>query len=156
MKLSEIRCPYCKRKFSEESKNCPVCRQSDNLADEDFIDGLGINVHEAASVTIFFLNGELTVDNCGHLRFRVEELLDEDNINYLFHLENLRYIDSAGVGTLTGILKNIEDAGGAMKLVSIDPKIEEVLDLLELSSLFEIYGDEKEAVMSFLDEEENS
>ena len=64
-------------------------------------------------------------------------------------LADLQFIDSSGLGLLVRCLARARSAGGGLKLCAVSPKIGEVLRVTRLSSSFDAYDTEDEAVAAF-------
>lgn len=60
------------------------------------------------------------------------------------------YVDSRGLEVLVELSEELGQSGMALKLCEVNETIREVLDLTDLSSLFEHYEDANAAVRSFL------
>jgi anti-sigma B factor antagonist len=54
------------------------------------------------------------------------------------------------LGKLTGLQRKLEEAGGRLALCEIRPPLHEVLETLRLTDVFPIYGDEQQALQSFV------
>jgi anti-sigma B factor antagonist len=61
----------------------------------------------------------------------------------------VEYIDSTGLGTLVVCYNTLQKAGGALKLLNLNCRNTELLILTKLSTVFELFDDEQEAVNSF-------
>jgi anti-anti-sigma factor len=69
--------------------------------------------------------------------------------NILLNLTGLHYLDSSGIGELARIYVNVVKQGGAMKVIGLTPKVEEVLKITHLSQIFQEFPDEQSALRSF-------
>lgn len=67
----------------------------------------------------------------------------------LVNLAQVSWINSSGLGILIEGFQALERSGGKLKLVHVPPRIESLLAVTKLSTLFESYRQEAEAVQSF-------
>ena len=62
---------------------------------------------------------------------------------------NVSTIDSSGVGELVSAFTTVTNRGGKLKLVNLPPKVNDILQITQLITVFEVYDNEDEAVASF-------
>jgi len=85
------------------------------------------------------------------LREKIKNVLSTGIQKILIDLDGVPYIDSTGVGFLVGSHTTISQEGGCLRLVKVKPKILEVLKVMNLLKVFDIYEDEENALKSFED-----
>ena len=85
------------------------------------------------------------------LREKIKNVLSTKIQKILIDLDGVPYIDSTGVGFLVGSHTTISQEGGWLRLVRVKPKILEVLKVMNLLKVFDIYEDEEIALKSFED-----
>jgi anti-sigma B factor antagonist len=111
---------------------------------------VSINVRERDGVTIIDVQGRITLGSGNQeLRDRVNSALDAGNNKILLNLAELSYIDSSGVGTLVGCYTSSRNRGANLKLVGLTKKLQDLLSITKLLTVFETYENEQEAVNSF-------
>jgi anti-anti-sigma factor len=123
---------------------------------------MGVVVREDGKVAIVELSGEFTLGRGGFARpldlhgHRLEDLgeilrglLDKGNTRIVLSLEQVRFMDSAGLGELIAWKKRTLQLGGDVRLVRPRDKVRELLELTTLTRVFQIFEDESEAVASF-------
>ena len=64
-------------------------------------------------------------------------------------MSGVQYMDSTSVGDLVVSYTTATSQGGQLKLLSLPERVRELLDIHHLSSVFEDFDDEDEAVASF-------
>jgi len=122
--------------------------------------GLGIQGHtptkmqtstrQVEDITIIDVSGRITVGEGNvMLRETVFGLLDKGNKKLLLNLHNVGYIDSSGMGELVRSYTTVKNQGGQMKLVNLSKRVQDLLQLTRLYSVFEIEPDEASAIESF-------
>lgn len=111
---------------------------------------LTIQEREREGILILDLKGRLTAgEEAGILRERLRAEVAAGRINVILNLAEVDYIDSTGLGTMVICYTSLQKAGGALKLVNLNRRNIELLVLTKLSTVFEIFNDEQDAVNSF-------
>ncbi len=111
---------------------------------------LEIEQREREGIVILDLKGRLVVGEAvASLRERIAELSRQGANNSILNLAGVDYIDSTGLGGLVISYTSIRKAGGALKLLNLSRRNIELLILTKLTTVFEIFDDEQDAVNSF-------
>jgi anti-sigma B factor antagonist len=109
---------------------------------------LTIDTREVAHVTVLDVHGRIVLgDEIGDLRDAVHGLLEHGKKKIILNLADVDYIDSSGVGELVGCYTTVRNAGGELKLLNL--KVQDVLYVTKLYTVFDIREDEFTAVKSF-------
>ena len=109
-----------------------------------------IQQREREGIVILDLDGRLVVGEAvSSLRERVRELLDAGHTHLILNLGAVDYIDSTGLGGMVICFTSAQKAGGALKIVNLSRRNVELLVLTKLTTVFEIFSDEQDAVNSF-------
>lgn len=98
------------------------------------------------------IDGYLDSSTFPKLQEHLTELLQQGHHYYLLDLKDLDYISSAGLGVLMGMLRDVREHKGDLKIVNMSEKIERVFNLLGFSRLMKVYNDEAAALGSFAQE----
>ena len=102
------------------------------------------------SVTVLDLKGKLTLGEGDELlKDKVNSLVQQDRKLILLNLEGVPYIDSAGLGEIVRTYTTVSRQGGKLKLLNLTKRIQDLLAITKLLTVFETYEDESEAVKSF-------
>src|SRR5579862_2109680 len=111
---------------------------------------LTIESREVAHVTILDVTGRIVLgDEIGELRDAVSALLSRDKKKIILNLAGVDYIDSSGVGQLVSSFTAVRNAGGELKLLNLTPKVQDILGVTRLYTVFDIRDDEFTAIRSF-------
>ncbi|HEX3819807.1 MAG TPA: STAS domain-containing protein [Candidatus Sulfotelmatobacter sp.] len=111
---------------------------------------LGIETREVGKVTVLDVKGRIVLgDEIGNLRKAVHNLVEEGKKKIILNLAAVDYIDSSGVGELVGCYTTLRNAGGELKLLNLSPKVQDILNVTKLYTVFDIKEDEFTAVKSF-------
>jgi anti-sigma B factor antagonist len=112
--------------------------------------GLDIEQREREGILILDLKGRLLVgESVAALREKIKELCDSGSNNLILNMAGVDYIDSTGLGGLVISYTSLKKAGGALKLLTLNRRNIELLVLTKLTTVFELFDDEQDAVNSF-------
>jgi anti-sigma B factor antagonist len=113
-----------------------------------------IQSREKEGVTILDLNGKLTVGGASDLREKVNDQVAAGHLRQILNLKEVDYIDSTGLGAMVICYMSLQKAGGGLKLVNLNRRNIELLLLTKLSTVFQIFNEEQEAINSFFPDRE--
>jgi anti-sigma B factor antagonist len=109
-----------------------------------------ITTREVSHVTIVDINGRITLgDETGRLRDTVRELIAAGKKKIILNLAHVDFIDSSGVGELVSGFTAVRNAGGELKLLKLTKKVQDILNVTKLYTVFDVKDDEFSAVKSF-------
>jgi anti-sigma B factor antagonist len=111
---------------------------------------LAIDERQVGDVVVVSLKGEIALDD-GDLKFGrwIDDLLKKGQRKILVDLAGVTYIDSAGVGMMVFEFKAAYGNGGALKLLNLTQKLQDLLTITKLLTVFDVYESEAEALNSF-------
>ena len=116
---------------------------------------LEIRQREREGVAILDLAGRITVgEAASDLRERLHHLTAGGSRNLILNLAEVDYIDSTGLGALVVCFTSLRNLGGGLKLLSLTPRSIELLVLTKLTTVFEVFDNEQDAVNSFFPDRE--
>ena len=105
---------------------------------------------EVGPVSIVDLSGRIALgDGSALLRKTVRDLLDGGQTRILLNLGDVNYIDSSGIGELVSGFTAVRNRSGELKLLNLTKKVNDLLQLTKLFTVFDVYSDETTAVRSF-------
>jgi anti-sigma B factor antagonist len=111
---------------------------------------LDLKERQAGDVTILDLSGEVRIgEGSIFLRDSIRKLGDEGKKKVLLNLAGVKYIDSSGIGELIANYTTISRQGGQLKLLKLTDRIQNLLVITKLLTVFDAYEDEAEALKSF-------
>ena len=110
---------------------------------------LSLETREVGRVTIVRCNGRIvTGDESESLRAHVAWLL-RDRRAIVLHLGEVAFVDSSGLGTIVRTLTSVRQRGGDLKLCNVPEHTRKVLNLTNLTKLFDTHESEEGAVSAF-------
>lgn len=111
---------------------------------------LNISERQAGDVTILDMGGKVTIgEGSVALRNTIRRLLGEGKKSILLNLGDVGYIDSSGIGELVSSFTAVNKEGGKLKLLNLTQKIQDLLAITKLLTVFDTFDDEGDAVSSF-------
>jgi anti-sigma B factor antagonist len=111
---------------------------------------LNIRERQAGDVSVLDLNGEVRIgDSAAALRGAIRGLIAGGKQKILLNLAGVKYIDSSGIGELIANYTTVGRGGGQLKLLSLTEKVQDLLVITKLLTVFDVYEDESEALSSF-------
>lgn len=114
------------------------------------VGGMQIHQRSAGDVTIIDLSGKLTLGEGDELlRDKVNSLVQQGQKKLVLNLAGVPYIDSAGLGEIVRTYTTVSRQGGALKLLSLTKRIQDLLAITKLLTIFETFDTEADAVKSF-------
>ncbi len=109
------------------------------------------------SISTRTVDGILVVDCHGRIVFGEESAMLRDRLRKLIaenqrivlNLGGVNYIDSGGLGTLVSLYTTARNAGGSIKLANLTQRVDDLLQVTKLVTIFEVYDNEEDAIQSF-------
>jgi anti-sigma B factor antagonist len=104
----------------------------------------------ADGVEIISLQGKITIGSGdSQLREVITNALNSGKNSILLDMSGVTTIDSSGIGELVGSYTTVTNRGGKLKLLHLPAKLNELLHVTQLITVFEVYENEPEALKSF-------
>jgi anti-sigma B factor antagonist len=103
-----------------------------------------------SDVTVLDLKGKMTLGEGDELlKDKINSLLASGKKKLLLNLEAVPYIDSAGLGEVVRTYTTVSRQGGSLKLLNLTKRIEDLLSITKLLTVFDTFDSEAEAVKSY-------
>ena len=101
-------------------------------------------------VTVLDLKGKMTLGEGDELlKDKINSLLAAGKKKLLLNLEAVPYIDSAGLGEVVRTYTKVSRQGGSLKLLNLTKRIEDLLSITKLLTVFDTFDSEAEAIQSY-------
>jgi anti-sigma B factor antagonist len=111
---------------------------------------LEVNERQAGDVTILDMSGAVRIgEGSIALREAIRGLADVGKKKILLNLAGVNYVDSTGIGELIANYTTVSRQGGQLKLLNLTDRIQNLLVITKLLTVFDTYEDEAEALKSF-------
>lgn len=112
---------------------------------------LRIESKETDGVTVLTVAGRVTLgDESNQMRSKIKELLAQGNKRLVLDLGGVSYIDSAGLGTLVAAYTSARNSGADIKLANITKKLDDLLNITKLVTVFSVYKSVNDARKAFV------
>lgn len=101
-------------------------------------------------VTVVDLSGRIVLGEATTtLREALQNLVSQGQKKILLNLSDVSYIDSSGLGALVSGYTTLTGQSGQLKLLNLTKKVQDLLQITKLLTVFEVFSDEATAVQSF-------
>ena len=104
---------------------------------------------ERNDVTMLDLSGQLDSVSAGQVEKALDDLVDKKKNRIVIDLHDVNYIRSAGWGIFLGILKEVRNSNGDIKLAGLTDEVQDVFQMLEIGNFLPTYKTPQEAIQSF-------
>jgi anti-sigma B factor antagonist len=109
-----------------------------------------IGKREKGDVTILDLKGKILMGNgIEELRDAINTAVKEENTKLLLNFADVPYLDSTGLGEVVRSYTTVKNAGGMVKILNLTQKVQDLLSVTKLITVFETFEDEEKAIGSF-------
>lgn len=109
-----------------------------------------VRIEEHGDVGLIEVREErLDAHNSGELKTQMLNLFEEGRNNLVIDLQEVRFVDSSGLGALVSGFKNASARSGNLKLCGLQPQVRSMFELTRLHRVFEIFPGATEALASF-------
>ena len=109
-----------------------------------------IEERTVGDVLILDVKGRITLGEGDELlKDKVNSLVNQGHRKIVLNLADVPYIDSAGLGEIVRTYTTVSRQGGKLKLLNLTKRIQDLLAITKLLTVFETYESENDAVQSF-------
>ncbi len=108
-----------------------------------------VKERKVGPVTLLELGERLTADEVDGLSEKLQSLVAAGHLSVLLDCSKVTSIDSRGVGALVWGWTSVKKRGGKLKLLSLPPRMQAVLQVTGLLDVFEYFDDVTLALRSF-------
>lgn len=108
---------------------------------------LEYTINEENNIQVLTISGELIDKNqASDLMKAIDELLEQGKNKLVIDIENLKYMNSSGLNILIQLLSKTRTNGGESVIFNVNKKINELLVITKLNTLFKIADTKAEAI----------
>ena len=109
-----------------------------------------IEERAVGDVMILDLKGKITLGEGDELlKDKINSLVNQGHRKIILNLAGVPYIDSAGLGEIVRTYTTVSRQGGKLKLLNLTKRIQDLLAITKLLTVFETYESESDALKSF-------
>jgi anti-anti-sigma factor len=134
----------------EGLKKC--LRVTFEVTQETQVVNLYINERRERDVAVLDLRGRMRISG-GTLALHrsIRCLVDEGKTKILLNLAGVTHIDSSGLGELISSYVTLSNKGGQIKLVHLTDRLQDIMTITKIVTVFDVYDNEADALASFTD-----
>ncbi|HEX3748669.1 MAG TPA: STAS domain-containing protein [Bryobacteraceae bacterium] len=109
-----------------------------------------MNTRQVGDVSVVDVAGRITLgEGSSALRDLLRDMTSKGNKKILLNLGEVSYIDSSGIGELVSGFTTVTNSGGQLKLLNLNKRVKDLLQITKLYTVFDVHEDEAGAVRSF-------
>jgi anti-sigma B factor antagonist len=109
-----------------------------------------LTTRQVGDVSVMDAAGRITLgEGSSIFRETLRELVTKGQKKVLLNLADVSYIDSSGIGELVSGFTTVTNQGGQLKLLNLNKRVQDLLQITKLYTVFEVFDDEASAVRSF-------
>jgi len=109
-----------------------------------------LTTRQVGDVTVIDVSGRITLgEGSAALREALRDLVSKGQKKVLLNLGDVSYIDSSGIGELVSGFTTVTNSGGNLKLLNLNKRVKDLLQITKLYTVFEVHEDEAAAIRSF-------
>jgi len=105
---------------------------------------------QVGDVTVVDAAGRITLgEGASAFRDLIKDLAAKGTKKMLVNLSEVSYIDSSGIGEMVSSYTTVTNHGGQLKLLGLNKRVKDLLQITKLYTVFEVFDDEPSAIRSF-------
>ncbi|MFN0171733.1 MAG: STAS domain-containing protein [Bryobacteraceae bacterium] len=109
-----------------------------------------LTTRQVGDVSVVDVAGRITLgEGSSTLRDCMRDLIGKGHKKVLLNLGEVTYIDSSGIGELVSGFTTVANQGGQLKLLSLTKRVQDLLQITKLYTVFDVHDDEAHAIRSF-------
>jgi anti-sigma B factor antagonist len=109
-----------------------------------------LSTRQVGNVTVIDVAGRITLgEGSSALRETLRDLVAKNQNKILLNLADVSYIDSSGIGELVSGYTTVTNTGGSLKLLNLNKRVKDLLQITKLYTVFEVHEDEAAAIRSY-------
>lgn len=108
------------------------------------------STRQTGDVTIVDISGRISLgEESAALRDLIRDLLQNSHRKIVLNLADVDYLDSSGLGTLVAAVSTARREGGDIKLANLTDRVDDLMEVTRLYTVFDVADDEASAIKSF-------
>lgn len=109
-----------------------------------------LTTRQVGDVSVMDVAGRITLgEGSAALRDALREMVGKNQKKILLNLGEVSYIDSSGIGELVSGFTTVTNSGGTLKLLNLNKRVKDLLQITKLYTVFDVHEDEAAAIRSF-------
>jgi len=109
-----------------------------------------LNTRQVGDVSVVDVAGRITLgEGSSALRDALRDMINKNQKKILLNLGEVNYIDSSGIGELVSGFTTVTNSGGQLKLLNLNKRVRDLLQITKLYTVFDVHDDEAHAIRAF-------
>jgi anti-sigma B factor antagonist len=109
-----------------------------------------LSTRQVGDVSVVDVAGRITLgEGSSALRDLLREMVGKGQKKILLNLGDVSYIDSSGIGELVSGFTTVTNNGGEMKLLNLNKRVKDLLQITKLYTVFDVHDEEAHAIRAF-------
>ena len=109
-----------------------------------------LSTRQVGDVSVVDVAGRITLgEGSSALRDLLREMVGKGQKKILLNLGDVSYIDSSAIGELVSGFTTVTNNGGEMKLLNLNKRVKDLLQITKLYTVFDVHEDEAGAIRAF-------
>jgi anti-sigma B factor antagonist len=109
-----------------------------------------LNTRQVGDVAVVDAAGRITLgEGSSAMRDTLRDMVSKGQKKILLNLSEVSYIDSSGIGELVSGFTTVTNSGGQLKLLGLNKRVKDLLQITKLYTVFDVHEDEAGAIRSF-------
>ena len=109
-----------------------------------------LTTRQVGDVSVVDVAGRITLgEGSSALRDTMRDMVGKNQKKILLNLGDVSYIDSSGIGELVSGFTTVTNSGGQLKLLNLNKRVKDLLQITKLYTVFDVHEDEAAAIRSF-------
>jgi anti-sigma B factor antagonist len=110
---------------------------------------LSVDSRELEGIVLLYPRGFINAHTVRLFEGEIQKALDQGRYRIVVSGADLKYIASAGLGAIMGVVEEIRTNGGDIRLAELNETVRNIFDILGFNHLYRIFPSEVEAILSF-------
>ena len=114
---------------------------------------LQVDSRDVEGVVLLYPKGFVNAHTVRLFEGEIQKALDAERYRIVVSGSGLKYIASAGLGALMGVIEEVRRHGGDIRIADLNETVRNIFEILGFDHLYRIFPSEVEAILSFREEE---
>lgn len=104
---------------------------------------------ELEGIVLLYPKGFVNAHTVRVFEGEIQKAIDDGRYRIVVSCPDLKYIASAGLGALMGVIEEVRAHGGDIRLADLNETVRNIFEILGFNHLYRIFPSEVEALLSF-------
>ena len=110
---------------------------------------LSVDTRELEGVVLLYPRGFINAHTVRLFETEIQKALERQRYNIVVSCAGLKYIASAGLGALMGVIEEVRTNGGDIRISDLNETVRNIFEILGFNHLYRIFPSEVDAILSF-------